>query len=324
MLINQDFTVDRTKYIGGSDIGAILGLSRFKTPLQVWLEKTGKEVSTKDSLPLRFGSYAEEFIAQEYARATGALLLHDESAHIHPQHSYMAAHIDRFILGDGADRLPTKILECKTANSFAKSEWGQVGSDEVPMSYLCQCIWYMAITGIDQADIAVLFGNSDFRIYQLQRDHDLESLVLQKAEHFWNEHVLKNSAPPPSNIQDCQILFKKGNPTKSIEARQEALELVKRLHVLNKHIELSEDEVSSIKQRIMQQMGEAETLTFEGKVLATWKAPKPSFKLDSKRLEAEHPTICEAYKIPILNSRRLVIKDTQNDDRNSLGAKDEK
>ena len=43
MLINQDFSVDRTKYIGGSDIGAILGLSKFRTPLEVWMEKTGKE-----------------------------------------------------------------------------------------------------------------------------------------------------------------------------------------------------------------------------------------------------------------------------------------
>ena len=57
MLINQDFSVDRTKYIGGSDIGAILGLSRFRSPLEVWQEKTGKETKKVDSLPLRFGSF---------------------------------------------------------------------------------------------------------------------------------------------------------------------------------------------------------------------------------------------------------------------------
>jgi hypothetical protein len=51
MLINQDFSVDRSKYIGGSDIGAILGLSRFRSPLEVWMEKTGKETKQLDSLP---------------------------------------------------------------------------------------------------------------------------------------------------------------------------------------------------------------------------------------------------------------------------------
>jgi hypothetical protein len=58
----------------------------------------------------------------------------------------------------------------------------------------------------------------------------------------------------------------------------------------------------------MNQMGEAETLTYQEKVLATWKAPKPSFRLDSKRLETDHPQIASNYKIPVQNSRRLVIK----------------
>jgi putative phage-type endonuclease len=169
-LINQDFSVDRTKYIGGSDIGAILGLSPYKSPLEVWLEKTGKKINQADSLPLRFGSFAEEFVASEYSRSTGFELIHNESIYIHPEHSFMSAHIDRFILGSGGDQPPTKILECKTANSFSTGNWGEAGTDQVPMSYLCQCIWYLAITQIKRADLAVLFGNSDFRIYQITQD----------------------------------------------------------------------------------------------------------------------------------------------------------
>ena len=73
-------------------------------------------------------------------------------------------------------------------------------------------------------------------------------------------------------------------------------------------IDTREEEITSIKQSLMIQMGEAETLTFEGKVLATWKAPKPSFRLDSKRLELEHPEIASNYKTQVQNSRRLVVK----------------
>jgi predicted phage-related endonuclease len=58
----------------------------------------------------------------------------------------------------------------------------------------------------------------------------------------------------------------------------------------------------------MNQMQEAETLTYQGKVLATWKAPKPSFRLDSKRLELDHPEITSKYKVQVQNSRRLVVK----------------
>jgi putative phage-type endonuclease len=307
MLINQDFSVDRSKYIGGSDIGAILGLSRFKTPLEVWMEKTGKEVRKVDSLPLRFGSFAETFVADEYSRSTGFELLHDESAHIHPSHSYMSAHIDRLVI-NGNSSIPTRILECKTANPFASGEWGEVGSDEVPMSYLCQCIWYMAITAIEQCDLAVLFGNNDFRIYEITRDKVLEEMVIEKGITFWNDYVLKDVPPPTISITDCQALFSKGNPGKSIEATLETVELTKRLHLLNNEIEVCEEEVLSIKQLIMNQMGGAEALIFEDKPLVTWKAPKLSFRLDAKQLEAEHPELAQLYKIPVQNSRRLVIK----------------
>lgn len=307
MYINQDFSPDRTKYIGGSDIGAILGLSRFRSPLEVWMEKTGKEIKKVDSLPLRFGSFAEEFVASEYSRSTGFELLHDKSVFVHSDHSFMSAHIDRFVLED-KDIAPSHILECKTANPFASHEWGEVGSDEVPMSYLCQCVWYMAITNLDRVDLAVLFGNSDFRIYEIAKDKDLEELILQKATTFWQEHVLKDIPPPPQSESDCQTLFSKADSTKSIEAKLETLDLTKRLQILNSEIEVREEEISSIKQSIMSQMQEAETLTYQGMVLATWRAPKPSFRLDSKRLELEHPEIASHYKAPVQNSRRLVIK----------------
>jgi predicted phage-related endonuclease len=272
------------------------------------MEKTGKEVKKLDSLPLRFGSFAESFVASEYARSTGFELIHDESIYVHPEYSFMSAHIDRFVLEGGACA-PTRILECKSSNPFSLGDWGEVGTDQVPMSYLCQCLWYMAITNINIVDLAVLFGNSDFRIYEISRDLELESTILQKANFFWNEHVLRDVPPPAMSEEDCQTLFSKGDPAKSVEAKIETLELRKRLALLNSEIDTREDEISAIKQNIMNQMGAAETLTYQGKVLATWKAPKPSYRLDSKRIEAEHPEIAGNYKIPVQNSRRLVIKE---------------
>jgi len=270
MLINQDFSLDRSKYLGGSDIGAILGLSRFRSPLEVWMEKTGKEVKKLDSLPLRFGSFAESFVASEYSRS----LIHDESIYVHPEYSFMSAHIDRFVLEDSSSSSssPTRILECKTANPFSLGDWGEVGSDEVPLTYLCQCIWYMAITDLNRIDLAVLFGNADFRIYEISRDLELESTILQKANFFWNEYVLKDVPPPAQSEADCQTLFSKGDPAKSVEAHSETLELRKRLALLNNEIDSREEEISAIKQNIMTLMGEAETLTYQGKVIATWKA----------------------------------------------------
>lgn len=271
------------------------------------MEKTGKATHRPDSLPLRFGIFAEEFVASEYSRSTGLRLLHDQSIHTHPDHFFMSAHIDRFVL-EGTSPSPAKILECKTANPFTSSDWGEAGTDEVPMSYLCQCVWYLAITNLNAIDLAVLFGNHDFRIYEITRDPELEAVILQKVHFFWNEYVLKDLPPPAVNEQDYQTLFRQSDPQKSIEAQQQILELIEKLQLLQSEIEVRESQISLMKQNLMGQMGEAESLTYEGKVLATWRAPKPSFRLDTKRLEAEHPELASIYKIPIQNNRRLVIK----------------
>jgi len=119
MLMNQDFTHDRTKYLGGSDIGAILGLSPYKTALDVWLEKTGKQANLVDNLPIRFGTYAESFVASEYARATGTTLIEYPKAITHPQHPYLQGHIDRFITTD--PNLKLLLSKNKTHYSFLES-----------------------------------------------------------------------------------------------------------------------------------------------------------------------------------------------------------
>lgn len=317
MLINQDFTWDRTKYLGGSDIGAILGLSRFRTPLQVWQEKVGQEVPVRDSMPLRFGSFAEEFIALEYAKQTGSTVAEHPEPFLHPEHPFLAGHIDRFVLepscplfgGDG--NLNTKVLlECKTANPFAKDDWGETGTDEVPMSYLVQCAWYLLLTGCDRADLAVFFSSSDFRIYTIHKDLELEKLLLERAVQFWHAHVLTNTPPPPICETDCKLLYPKATASKSIELKDSTLALLKELPGLNQTAQECEERISQIKQAVMQEMQDADTLLWQGKTIATWKQPKPSFKFDSKKFTDEHPDLSGQYQVAIANSRRLIIKDS--------------
>jgi putative phage-type endonuclease len=316
MLNNQDFALLRAKSLGGSDVGAVLGLSKYRSAVDVWMEKTGKEVGVRDSLPLRFGQFAESFVASEYALATGLSLATHEAAVIHPQYEYMHGHIDRFVLdgdtpliGEDGRMSASRILECKTANPFAQSDWGDPGSDQVPLSYLVQCVWYMMLTGIDRTDLAVLFGNADFRIYEITRDLELEQIVLERAVSFWENHVLTDTPPVATSESDYKTLFGKSTASISVEAPAETCELIKKLKTLNEQVESYEAEISQIKQSIMGQMQDAEVLTFHGQTLATWKAPKPSFRLDAKRLAEEHPDLVHQYQAPIQNSRRLVIKE---------------
>jgi putative phage-type endonuclease len=317
MLNNQDFTHNRATFLGGSDIGAILGVSKYRSAMDVWLEKTGRRADTKDSFALRFGSFAESFIADEYALLTGEHLLEHSQGLIHPTYSFCVGHIDRFIvdqpnlpLFDKDKRLNVKkLLECKTANFYSQNDWGEAGTDAIPLPYLCQCLWYLGITNLPEIDVALLLAGSDLRVYTITRDLELESAIFEKATFFWTEHVQKDIPPKPQSIADYQALFQKSNNGKSIEASPEAIALIKQLKALESQAQIDEEQMDAIKQALMQTMADAEVLTYLGKPVITWKAPKPSYRIDTKRLTLEHPELIKAYQSPIQSSRRFVVKD---------------
>ena len=304
--------------LGGTDIGAILGLSPYKTPLELWSELvSGEQPASRDLIHLRFGQHAESFIASEYERATDLFTAEHSPTLFHKKNGFMFGHIDRFVLEtpdtpavvDGTITAD-KLLECKTSSAFSKNDWGEPGTDQVPPLYLVQCAWYMAITECQSADLAVLIGNSDFRVYTIEREMELEGLILSHAQHFWHEHVLKDIPPPAQSPEDCQLLFQHSDPSKTLEANPETLTFLERLQTLNYQGNACEEEITTLKTQIMAQMQDAEVLAHQGQVLATWKAPKASYRLDAKRLEAEERAIYEKYKVASQVSRRFVLKDT--------------
>jgi predicted phage-related endonuclease len=285
--------------------------------MDVWLEKTSKQVDRKDNFALRFGSFAESFVADEYTLLTGETLVDHPHGLIHPEYSFCVGHIDRFILENQELPLFTadgvlnakKLLECKTANYYSQSDWGEPGSDAIPLPYLCQCLWYLGITNLAEIDVAVLLGGSDLRIYTITRDLELESLLFEKAAFFWTEHVQKDIPPKPQSIDDCQALFQRSSVGKSIEANPETIALIQQLKTLEAQAQRDEEQINSIKQQLMETMADAEVLTYFGKPIVTWKAPKPSYRIDTKRLGLEHPELIKAYQSPIQCSRRFVVKD---------------
>ncbi len=317
MLNNQDFTHNRSSFIGGSDVAALLDLSKYRSAMDVWLEKTGKRVDRKDSFALRFGSFAESFIANEYALLTGTQLVNHPEGLIHPHYAFCVGHIDRFVLEKSGLTLfasdgtlnAKKLLECKTANHFSQGDWGEPGTDAVPLPYLCQCLWYLGITNLPEIDIAVLLGGSDLRIYRITRDIELESLIFEKAAFFWTEHVQKDIPPKSQSIEDCQALFQRAIVGKTMEANPEALDLIRKLKALEYQSQVKEKQMNDIKQQLMETMAEAEALTYLGKPVITWKTPKPSYRIDTKRLGLDHPELLKAYQQPVANSRRFIVKD---------------
>lgn len=233
----------------------------------------------------------------------------------HKEHGFMFGHIDRFIQDtpdtpayvDGV-LTAKRLLECKTSSVFNKNDWGEPGTDQVPPLYLVQCAWYMAITECEAADLAVLIGNADLRVYTIKRDLELESLILGHATHFWHEHVLSKTPPQPINPQDAAALFPKEQPGMSIEANELLINYIDQYHLASKKAQTASEECDRLKLEILNYMGGAEKLTHQGKTLATWKCAKSSTKIDTKALAKAHPDIAASFSSTVVGSRRFLLK----------------
>lgn len=316
MLSNAKFLSARPRGIGGSDVAAILGLSPYKTPVQLWAEKVGKNnLPQRQGLELRFGQHLEPLVAQEYERATGLHTVAHAGPIFHPVHDFMFASVDRLVI-NSSDEVAVangvvkanRVLECKTASVFNRSEWGEVGTDQIPAHYLLQCAWYLAVTGCERADIAVIIGNADFRVYTLLRAPRLEALLISHATRFWQENVLSGSPPAIKYAQDARILFPTEVPNQFLEADKSMLALVGAYEQEVKIASDAAERAEDIRAQIMAQIGTAEGVRHNTKLVACWRTSKPAQRLNVQALRAAHPTIAQEFTTTSASVRRLVIR----------------
>ncbi len=311
--------------IGGSDVAAALGLSPYRTPMQLWHELLSRDVAGPvrgaAALHLRFGQHAEPFLAEEYERCTGLRTRAHAETLRHPRHGFMFGHVDRLVYASGAkntDRAlgagaeseqPTAVLECKTASAFSRQGWGTAGTDQVPTQYLLQCVWYMALTGCPSAELAVLIGNNDFRIYSVARDLQLEAAVIERVERFWNDHVIAKTPPKALRPEDASIAWPQEQAGASVQASEEIAGAVELYRHHNALASEAEGECERLKAQIMSFMGSAERLTVGGHAVATWRSASPALRLDARLLSREHPQLAAAYSKRSPGARRFLLKE---------------
>jgi putative phage-type endonuclease len=285
----SQFHAERLSGLGGSDIGAILGLNPWRTPYQVWEEKVGKADPFTGNLQTRFGSYAEEFVAREYCQVTGRQVQRFNGLLRHPE-APLIGHIDRLVIPEGAKRASHKSeirtdlgLEAKTASAFATgrgSEWGESGTDQIPESYLVQITAYQALTGCPRWDLAVLFGNTEFRIYHLTRDLELEALILDEASRFWTDHVLARVPPTPGSEAEARHRWPRHSDGNILEADDETHRLVLALASAKRLLASLGKEEQCIKDKLLPLLADADAVEYAGQSLLTYRANKDSQKTD--------------------------------------------
>lgn len=298
-----DWLKQRQSGIGGSEIAAIVGLNQYKTPMQIWESKVNPVQDEETSQPAYWGTVLEDVVAKEYELRTGNKVQRLTKQMRHPDFNFAIANIDRAIVNpeisgnvrfkDG--KITTdRILECKTANGFSVKQWGDIGSDQVPDSYLIQCQWYLGVTGASICDLAVLIGGQDFRIYTILRDDDLINDLLQQGAAFW-ELVQNKIEPDPINYPEAVKKWAISDSSLSVQADDLLIDDLEKIQSIKAQVKELEAQEDGLKARVVYALKEAETLIYQGVKVATCKTQtRTSF--DSKAFEKDHPELYAQYK----------------------------
>lgn len=285
----QAWLEERKTYIGGSDLGSILGINNFRTELDVYFEKTSEGVA-EDTVgeAAYWGTILEDVVAAEYAKRTGFKIEKPAGFIRHSEYPFIACNLDYWVIDNEGN---THILECKTANQMKVTCWGEEGTNQIPESYLYQVAYYAAITGITRVDIAVLIGGQDFRIYRYDKDEIMESKLIRVAKKFWNNHVLAGVPPKPRTQEDAAKLYPKAN---GLEVRADDIVLTKVqvLQDLKVREKTLAEEIKELQLYIKNYMQDGELLVGEeGQCYATWKNSAGRTSVDTKKLKAEYSDI---------------------------------
>ena len=291
----MEFLTARRLGIGGSDIGAIMGLSKWKSPVDVWMDKTGRtEPDLEMSEAAYFGVELESFVTAEYSKRSGNKVQRVNQMMRHPEHNWMLANIDRAVVADGSRARLDKdgklvgikgLLECKTSSAYAAKEWE---NDSAPLSYVAQCQWYMAVTGAEWCDLAVLIGGQKYVCHRIDRDESLIDAVIEAGRQFWFNNVLADSPPTPRTPEETLALFPTNSRDDLVLASDDIMHALEAYQLLKQKAKGVDDEMAAVKAAIQSFIGPHSGLCdLQGSPLATWKQSKPSQKTNWKDAAAE-------------------------------------
>lgn len=191
----------RAQGIGASDAAAAVGLSPFKTPFQLWMEKTGRAPQVEESEAMKWGNRLQHVVGDAFAEETGRVITPagDWTIYEHPESPILLATLDFFQRkGAGA---PQGILEAKTAGFQKQTDW----ENQPPLHYVCQVQYQMLVTGLELGSIAVLIGGQKFLWADIPPDLEFQSRLRHHVEEFWRGYVQADT-PPPVQAEDNEVL----------------------------------------------------------------------------------------------------------------------
>jgi predicted phage-related endonuclease len=243
---------------------------------------------------IRWESVVAEMLVEDLqARGHRVEIVTSNRRYADQEHPFMAAEIDFELRLDGADEITN--CELKTVHPFKLREWGQTGSDDLPIHYTAQVMHGLGVTRRRNGILAALFGADELRSYPIAADDETIAAIRPRGVSFWKDHVLTGIPPEPITLDDLARLFTHEAAVPALLADEELAAKVLRMRVLHSQIKACETESEALEFEIKRAMRDAGELVMpNGKSAITWKVKSGSY-LDETGLKEAHPKLAREF-----------------------------
>lgn len=304
----------RSKGIGGSDVGPIMGASPFTSAKQIYFRKTNQfqdAVSPNEAARERmhFGHALEPVVANEYARRRGANIVDIGVTVCKKDKQWALANIDRLELGK--DGKPIAVVECKTSSEYMDEHWKD---GNIMQTYHYQLQWYLYVLGLSRGSFACLVGGNKFYIYDVYYDKELiENTILPAVEKFWLYNVAK-MVEPDATSNDTELMDTiyadviRGSEIVMAEATDDVVDELQHIKIRIKELEAKEKE---LKNKLKDELMNTE-VGYTNNYTVIW-SPQTQLRVDTDKLRSMFPDVYTQC-VKRIEFRKMSIKGGKLDD----------
>lgn len=290
----------RKKGIGGSDVSSILGINKWKSAYELWVDKTTDSVDEETNEAMEWGNIMEPVIRQHFAEVTGKPVAEVRAILQHPEYPFMLADVDGITVDDEGN---PAVLEIKTASEYKRSEW----EETVPAYYETQIQHYLCVTGLARAYVAVLIGGNTFRLYEVEADREIHKMLIDLEADFWAK--VENGIAPEIDGSDTakNFLDEKyvGGDNEALTLSEEAVKYIDDYLTASAEEDNAKAKKQNAANHLKQILKNHNKAVCEGHTV-TWKSVSTE-RFDSKALKEADPDTYDKYtKVSV--SRRFTIK----------------
>lgn len=279
-----------------------MGLSKYRTPYQVWLNKTmGVADDISDKPAVMWGNILEPVVADHFASEHPELRVEEPGCMFRSKsRPWAQASLDRVLTDADGNH---GVLEIKTAGLRSEADW----DDGVPVYYQTQVQHYLSVTGWKWAYVSVLIGGQDYREYRLERDEEDVAAVDRAVDDFWHDHVETN-LPPDTGPEDfSSVVSEHPDPDGDFVVSDDTPTIVRRFVLAKAERDAAEREYKRWGAKVKEAVGDAKGIRSPDGTL-TWRRYERS-NLDRNKLRSEFPEAWEACQVSSVVDGGLVWRE---------------